>query len=348
MHLFIVRDDLAFFAHEHPERAGPGTLPAARSASRGPGRYRIFADVAPKDAGAQVLTRRAFSSSGRRGSAHAADRPPSRSAVSLRSRTEACPRRAHADRDRAAHRSRRRARRATSSRGSARWATCCSSAATARPSRTRIPTTASRGVGEDGRIPFLVRLPTPGATRAGSSSSGQRTRWRRSRSSLERGAAPGRSAEAGGWGSVLARLVRASSRRRGRPLLSGARASPKPARQAVGLLARRPRVVHLQLVQVDDRDDVRVRRGDPRALPSGEIRMPTGAGLLPNLFGNTRVSDARHGVPADRDALDLGPRRDVVDADVAGPRERDDRALAVRRQLDADRKLAGLDRERRP
>ncbi len=55
MHLFVVREDLAYFSHEHPEPAGPGLF---RLSYRfpAPGRYRIFADVAPKDAGAQVLS----------------------------------------------------------------------------------------------------------------------------------------------------------------------------------------------------------------------------------------------------------------------------------------------------
>ena len=55
MHAFIVRDDLAVFAHEHPELTGPGTF-RLRWRFPEPGRYRIFADVAPKDAGSQVLS----------------------------------------------------------------------------------------------------------------------------------------------------------------------------------------------------------------------------------------------------------------------------------------------------
>jgi hypothetical protein len=34
MHLFLVRDDLAFFAHEHPERVGPGTFRCAIASRR--------------------------------------------------------------------------------------------------------------------------------------------------------------------------------------------------------------------------------------------------------------------------------------------------------------------------
>ena len=55
MHLFIVRDDLTMFAHEHPELTGPGTF-RLRWRFPQPGRYRIFADVAPRDAGSQVLS----------------------------------------------------------------------------------------------------------------------------------------------------------------------------------------------------------------------------------------------------------------------------------------------------
>ncbi len=55
VHLFIVRDDLAVFAHEHPEPAGPGVF-KLRYRFPTPGRYRVFADVAPRDAGSQVLS----------------------------------------------------------------------------------------------------------------------------------------------------------------------------------------------------------------------------------------------------------------------------------------------------
>jgi hypothetical protein len=54
MHLFVVSQDLTEFAHEHPEPAGPGLFRLTHRFAR-PGRYRLFADVAPKDAGAQVL-----------------------------------------------------------------------------------------------------------------------------------------------------------------------------------------------------------------------------------------------------------------------------------------------------
>ncbi len=54
MHLFLVRRDLAYFAHEHPELAAPGVF-RLRYRFPAPGDYRLFADVAPRDAGSQVL-----------------------------------------------------------------------------------------------------------------------------------------------------------------------------------------------------------------------------------------------------------------------------------------------------
>ena len=53
--LHRVSQDLARFAHEHPEPAGPGVF-RLRYRFPAPGQYRIFADVAPKDAGSQVLS----------------------------------------------------------------------------------------------------------------------------------------------------------------------------------------------------------------------------------------------------------------------------------------------------
>ena len=54
MHLFLVRRDLAYFAHEHPEVVSPGVF-RLRYRFPAPGEYRLFADVAPRDAGSQVL-----------------------------------------------------------------------------------------------------------------------------------------------------------------------------------------------------------------------------------------------------------------------------------------------------
>jgi len=54
MHVFVVSQDLSDFAHEHPEPAGPGLFRLTHRFAR-PGRYRLFADVAPRDAGAQAL-----------------------------------------------------------------------------------------------------------------------------------------------------------------------------------------------------------------------------------------------------------------------------------------------------
>ena len=55
MHLFVVRRDLAYFAHEHPELVAPGVF-RIRYRFPASGAYRLFADVAPKDAGGKVLS----------------------------------------------------------------------------------------------------------------------------------------------------------------------------------------------------------------------------------------------------------------------------------------------------
>jgi hypothetical protein len=54
MHLFVVRDDLTHFAHEHPEPAGPGAF-RLRYRFPAPGRYRIFVNFAPRNFGTQTL-----------------------------------------------------------------------------------------------------------------------------------------------------------------------------------------------------------------------------------------------------------------------------------------------------
>jgi hypothetical protein len=54
LHLFFVRDDLGAFAHEHPDGGEQGTFHLQFTFPT-PGRYRVFADVAPRHAGAQIL-----------------------------------------------------------------------------------------------------------------------------------------------------------------------------------------------------------------------------------------------------------------------------------------------------
>ena len=54
MHLLIVRSDLGVFSHEHPEQQEDGTFRLRYTFPRG-GEYRLFADVAPRGAGSQVL-----------------------------------------------------------------------------------------------------------------------------------------------------------------------------------------------------------------------------------------------------------------------------------------------------
>ncbi len=54
MHLIIVRDDLNFFAHEHPALDNSGTF-RLRFTFPDAGDYTLFADAAPKGAGGQVM-----------------------------------------------------------------------------------------------------------------------------------------------------------------------------------------------------------------------------------------------------------------------------------------------------
>jgi hypothetical protein len=54
IHLFVVRDDLGTFSHEHPALDADGLFRLQFTFPTG-GIYRVFADVAPKGAGSQVL-----------------------------------------------------------------------------------------------------------------------------------------------------------------------------------------------------------------------------------------------------------------------------------------------------
>lgn len=54
MHLLIVRSDLGIFSHEHPEQQDDGSFRLRYTFPKG-GDYRLFADVAPRGAGSQVL-----------------------------------------------------------------------------------------------------------------------------------------------------------------------------------------------------------------------------------------------------------------------------------------------------
>lgn len=53
-HLIMVSKDLGWFTHEHPEQQSDGTFTIDQIFPAG-GEYRIFADVAPRGAGSQVL-----------------------------------------------------------------------------------------------------------------------------------------------------------------------------------------------------------------------------------------------------------------------------------------------------
>jgi hypothetical protein len=55
MHLFVVREDLGAFSHEHPEPNADGTFTLNYTFLNG-GEWRIFADCAPQDAGSQVIS----------------------------------------------------------------------------------------------------------------------------------------------------------------------------------------------------------------------------------------------------------------------------------------------------
>jgi hypothetical protein len=54
LHLFLVRDDLGVFLHEHPD-PGPAGVFRLRVTLPTGGRYRVFADVAPRNAGSQIV-----------------------------------------------------------------------------------------------------------------------------------------------------------------------------------------------------------------------------------------------------------------------------------------------------
>lgn len=55
VHLVIVRDDLGTFAHVHPEMSAGGAFHVDYTFPTG-GEYHLFADVAPKGAGSQILS----------------------------------------------------------------------------------------------------------------------------------------------------------------------------------------------------------------------------------------------------------------------------------------------------
>jgi len=55
MHLIIVRKDLSFFTHQHPEMQPDGSFLLAGFVFPTAGEYQLFFDTAPKDAGGQVI-----------------------------------------------------------------------------------------------------------------------------------------------------------------------------------------------------------------------------------------------------------------------------------------------------
>jgi len=166
MHLFIVSEDLVDFAHEHPEPVGKGGFRLTHRFDR-PGKYRLFADVAPKDAGSQVLSTVLVVGGSGAGGTVAAPRPrdPSPSTrVALELPEGGVP------------------------TGRTVIVTAVLRDAGGNPVRDLEPWLGAlghlmlvhqdgetfahahpdereRGVGRDGRIPFLVRLPRPGSYR---------------------------------------------------------------------------------------------------------------------------------------------------------------------------------------
>lgn len=56
LHLIIVRKDLSYFTHQHPEIQSDGTFVLPNFVFPGAGDYQLFFDTAPKGFGAQVLS----------------------------------------------------------------------------------------------------------------------------------------------------------------------------------------------------------------------------------------------------------------------------------------------------
>ncbi len=158
MHLFVVRDDLAYFAHEHPEMTSPGAF-RLRYRFPAPGRYRIFADVAPKDAGAQVLSVVVNVGGDAASSAKAAPSGPTRAALELpeggvrSGRTFTATVTLTDDRGRPV-------------KDLEPWLGAMGHLLLVNKDAETFahahPDDREPGVGENGRIPFLVRLPKPG------------------------------------------------------------------------------------------------------------------------------------------------------------------------------------------
>jgi hypothetical protein len=161
MHLFIVSHDLTEFAHEHPTSEGGGLFRLTYRFPR-PGRYRIFADVAPKDAGGQILSSPIFVSEGAGATVTPAPAAAPNTRVALSMPEGGVP------------------------RGRTVIVTATLTDLKGRPVKDLEPWLGAlahlllvhqdgetfahahpdereRGVGKDGRIPFLVRLSKPGA-----------------------------------------------------------------------------------------------------------------------------------------------------------------------------------------
>jgi hypothetical protein len=161
MHLFVISSDGARFEHAHPEPSGPGVF-RLQYRFPAPGRYKIFADVAPRGAGSQVLSATVEVAGDASRSRPAAPAPRTRAALEP-------PRDGlHAGRtvtlevlltDREGH----------PVRDLEPWLGSMAHLMLLHEDTETFahahPDEREPGLGRDGRIPFLVRLPKPGAYR---------------------------------------------------------------------------------------------------------------------------------------------------------------------------------------
>lgn len=165
MHVFIVSDDLTEFSHEHPEPAGPGVFRLTHRFAR-PGRYRLWADVAPKDAGSQVLLASLTVSAGAGGDSPAAARPTPPAAAATRVALRLPEDGLSAGRTAVVLAELTDAK-GRPVRDLQPWLGALGHLLLVNRSADRFahahPDDRDASLGRDGRIPFLVRLPEPGA-----------------------------------------------------------------------------------------------------------------------------------------------------------------------------------------
>ncbi|HTY41919.1 MAG TPA: hypothetical protein VMH79_08615 [Thermoanaerobaculia bacterium] len=161
MHLFVVSEDLTEFAHEHPELSGPGVFRLSHAFAR-PGRYRLFVDVAPHGAGSQVLSATvAVGGSGAPARAATPSAPPTVRAV-LELPPEGIP--AGRTVTVTAHIHDAKGRPVSDLEP---WLGAMGHLLLVHQDAATFahahPDDREPGIGKDGRLPFLVRLPKPGS-----------------------------------------------------------------------------------------------------------------------------------------------------------------------------------------